>query len=345
MQRISIIGLGLIGGSIGLALKAAGLKDIEVVGVARSRETASKARKIGAIDVEARTPEEAAKGARLVIVASPILTFPGIFDEIAPVLDEGAVVTDTASTKGMVAAWAKEKLPERAHFIGGHPMAGKETAGIGAADAELFKGKPWVISPSVDAPESAIHTVVGLAQLTGAEPLFMDAQEHDAYVAAVSHLPLTLAAALFSVTNGSAAWPELASLASSGFRDTTRLASGSPEMAHDIVQTNRENVLHWLDRMQAELTRFRSVIEQGDSKKIAETFGRPQLERDNYMVNGPPRRETSGDPMPKISIGDFLLGTRVADYMRKQEEMIRASEDRVDPRKGRNGRGGTGRKP
>jgi prephenate dehydrogenase len=326
-QRIAIIGLGLIGGSIGLALKR-GLKDVEIRGVARSRETASKARKLGAIDAEAYSPADAVKDARLVIVASPILTFPGIFDEIAPALEEGATVTDAASTKGNVARWAKEKLPERVHFVGGHPMAGKEQSGIEHADVDLFKGKPWVVAPSVDAPEPAVNTVIALAQIAGAEPLFMDADEHDAYVAAVSHLPLTLAAALFSVTQGSAAWPELAALASSGFRDTTRLASGSPEMAHDIMQTNREHVLHWIDRMQAELGRYRDVIAKGDSKQIAETFTRAQLERDNYMVNGPPRRE-SGEPMPKVSLSDFMLGTKVADYMRKQEEIIRASEDRV----------------
>jgi prephenate dehydrogenase len=146
----------------------------------------------------------------------------------------------------------------------------------------------------------------------------------------VSHLPLAVAAALFTVTNGSQAWPELASLASSGFRDTTRLASGSPEMAHDIVQTNREHVLHWIDRMQAELTRYREVIASGDSKRITETFTRAQLERDNYMVNGPPRRQESGEPLPRVSLADFMLGTRVADYMRKQEEIIRASEARAN---------------
>ncbi len=328
-QRIAIIGLGLIGGSIGLALKRGDLKDVEIAGVARSRETVNKARKLGAIDIDGRTPAEAVRGARLVILASPILTFPSILDEIAPTLEEGAVVTDAASTKGAVAGWAKEKLPERVCFVGGHPMAGKEFSGIEHAEAGLFDGKPWVISPSVDAPESAVNTVVGLAQIAGAEPIFMDAQEHDAYVAAVSHVPLTVASALFSMASGSQAWPELAALASSGFRDATRLASGSPEMAHDIMQTNRDQVVHWIDRLQQELFRFREVIAGGDSKKIAETFTRAQLERDNYMINGAPRRET-GEPLPQVSLADFLVGTKVAEYMRKQEEMIRASEERVN---------------
>jgi prephenate dehydrogenase len=326
-QRIAIIGLGLIGGSIGLALKRAGLKDVEIAGVARSRETVSKARKLGAIDVDGRLPAEAVRGARLVIIASPILTFPLIMDEIAPALEEGAVVTDAASTKSTVARWAKEKLPAHAHFVGGHPMAGKEFSGIDHAEADLFQGKPWVVCPSVDAPESAVNTVIGLAQTCDA--IFMDAEEHDAYVAAVSHVPLTVASALFSMANSSQAWPELASLASSGFRDTTRLASGSPEMAHDIMQTNRAQVLHWIDRLQQELFRFREVIAEGDSKRIAEAFARTQLERDNFMINGPPRR-ASGEAMPRVSLADFLVGTKVAEYMRKQEEMIRASEERAE---------------
>jgi hypothetical protein len=100
-------------------------------------------------------------------------------------------------------------------------------------------------------------------------------------------------------------------------------------MAHDIMQTNREQVVHWLDRLQQELFRFREVIAGGDSKQIAEAFTRTQLERDNYLVNGPPRRE-SGEPLPRVSLADFLVGTKVADYMRKQEEMIRASEERVN---------------
>ncbi len=328
MPRIAIIGLGLIGGSIGLALKRANLSGVEIAGVARSSETAARARKAGAIDLTARSAADAARGAGLVIVASPILTIPGVLEEIAPALEPGSVVTDAASTKALVAQWAKDVLPAHAHFVGGHPMAGKEFQGLDAADADLFKGKPWVIAPDVNAPEAAVNTVIGLVQATGANPIFMDPQEHDSYVAAVSHLPLTVAAALFSVTVDSAAWPELAALASSGFRDTTRLASGSPEMAHDIVQTNRENLLHWIDRFHGELGRFRDIIAKGDSKEIAAAFGRAQLERDNYMINGPPRRE-SGEPIPKIGLGDFMLGSRVADMMRKQEEIVRAAEART----------------
>lgn len=329
MERIAIIGLGLIGGSIGLALKAAGIRDIEIAGVARSRQTAQKARKAGAIDVEARDAADAARGARLVIVAAPLVTTRDVFAEIAPALAEGATVTDAGSSKALVARWAKESLPAHASFVGGHPMAGKERQGIDAADAELFRGKPWVISPAVDASDGAIHLVVGLAQAAGAEPMFMDAEEHDSYVAAISHLPLVLSSALFSMAFGSAAWPELAALASSGFRDTTRLASGSPEMAHDIMTTNRENVLHWIDRFEQELRRYRAAIAGEDAKHLLGTFMRAQIERDNYLADGPPMRHQA-QALPKVSLSDFLLGSRVAEFMRKQEEIVRAAEDRAE---------------
>ena len=329
MERVAIIGLGLIGGSLALAIKRANLEGVQVVGTARTRETLQKAKKLGAIDIEARTAAVAGRDARVVVVASPIMTTRALFEEIAPALTPGAVVTDVGSTKGDVARWARELLPETVSFVGGHPMAGKEQAGIGAADADLFRGKTWVIAPSVTATEAAVSIVVGLAQLAGASPLFMDPDEHDSYVAAISHLPLLLSSALFSVAFGSAAWPELAQLAASGFRDTTRLASGSPEMAHDIVLTNRDNVVHWLDRFIDELQRFRGIVAGGASEAVIEAFTKAQLERDNFLVNGPPRRD-AGEPIEKISLGDMLLGSAVSGYMKKQQEIIKNMEARSE---------------
>jgi prephenate dehydrogenase len=329
MRRIAIIGLGLIGGSLGLALRRAELPDTEIAGTARTRGTVQKARKLGAIDIECRTPAEAVEGAGLVIIASPILTVRAVFNEIAPALAEDAVVTDVASTKADVARAARELLPATAHYVGSHPMAGKESPGIDAAEADLFEDKPWVISPSVSATETAVKTIVWLAQTVGARAMFMDAAEHDSYVAAISHLPLVLSTALFSMAFGSAAWPELAQLASSGFRDTTRLASGSPEMAHDIVATNRQNVVHWIDRYQEELTRFRALIDSEEGEKLLEAFARPQLERDNYLMNGAPRRDVA-DPVEKISFADILLGKKLADAMRRNEQMLKEAEARAD---------------
>ncbi len=327
-EKIAIIGLGLIGGSIALALKHANIAGLHIVGTARTRDTLRAATKLGAIDEEAASPADAVRNARLVIIAAPILTTKAILEEIAPVLDEGTVVTDACSTSGEVMRWAKAILPTHSFFVGSHPMAGKETQGIAAADPNLFQDKAWVISPSVNAPEAAVQTIVGVAQTCGAIPVFMDADEHDSYVAAISHLPFTVSSALFSMAYGSAAWPELASLASSGFRDTTRLASGSPEMMHDIAVTNRDNLLHWIDRFQQELSRYREAIASGDSKTVLETFAKPQIERDNFVAAGPPKRTTEGPKLEGFSVGDMLLGTKVNSYMKKQNEILKDAEAR-----------------
>jgi prephenate dehydrogenase len=337
MPRIAIIGLGLIGGSIALALKRA-QPEVEVAGFARTRETVQKARRLKAIDVAADSAADAVRGASLVVIASPILAKRAVFAEIADALEPGAVVTDVGSTKSRVMRWAKEILPAHAHFVGGHPMAGKEQAGIDAADADLFQDRPWVIVPSVDADEAAVNTVLGLAQVCGARPIFMDAEEHDSYVAAISHLPLVVASALFSVVFGSTAWPELAQLASSGFRDTTRLASGSPEMAHDIVRTNRDNVLHWIDRFAQELQRFRDVIASEEGEQILEAFLRAQVERDHYIESGPPRREASEQEFERVNfLANLLIGSKLASALQKQEQIIRDAEARAEgkDRKGR----------
>jgi prephenate dehydrogenase len=339
MERIAIVGLGQIGGSIGLALRRAALKDVSVVGTARTRETMQRAKKLGAVDETTPIAAEAVAGARLVIVAVPILATPAVFEEIAPALAPGAVVTDAGSTKGNVMRWARELLPDTVHFVGGHPMAGKETPGIESADGDLFREKTWVIVPSVTADDAAVRAVVGLAQLAGATPVFMDADEHDSYVAAISHLPLALSSALFSVAFQSAAWPELAQLASSGFLGATRLASGSPEMAHDIMISNRDNVLHWIDRFQDELSRLRATIAAGESKDVMEAFTKPQLERDNFAINGAPSRELPGAAIEKVSLSDLLLGSAVSGMLKKQQEYLKASDERERERDRRPGRG------
>ncbi len=267
MPRVAIIGLGLIGGSIGLALKRAELPDLEIVGHDAEYGVNRRARKLGAIDKEAKRPADAVEGAALIIIATPILHVQSVFEAIAPVLGESAIVTDTASTKSDIMGWADELLPDDVSFVGGHPIAGKEIAGIDAADASLFEGHPWAIIPAMNASESAIKTVENFVSLTGAIPTLIDAEEHDSYLAAVSHLPLMLSTALFSLTSSSQAWPELAAVAGPGFRDTTRLASSSPSMSHDISLTNRQNLVHWLDRYMEELRSFRDLIESSDTQE------------------------------------------------------------------------------
>lgn len=327
MERITIIGLGLIGGSVGLALKAAKLKEIEIVGYDKDTVTAVEARRLGVVDKSEPILQRAVRDARLVVIATPIMAIRSVMEEIAGELREGCAVTDTASTKAIVMEWASEVLPDKVSFVGGHPMAGKETSGVRNAEAKLFADKPYCIIPGSGTSEGAIRLVTGIVQLIGARPFFIDAEEHDRYVAAVSHLPLILSTALFTLARTSPAWPELSSLASSGFRDVTRLASTDAELSHDICLSNRESVLHWLDRIVEELGRYRELLQQGQEEELFKTFARAQLDRDTYVTAGPPVRQpvaaeelpTSGEQLAALLVGHRLV-RRVKDIGRLMEE-------------------------
>ncbi len=330
MPRVAIIGLGLIGGSIGLALKRAGLPDLEIVGHDAEYGVNRDARKLGAIDKEARHPAQAAEGAALVVIATPILQVKAAFEAIAPALASGAVVTDTASTKRDIMRWAADFLPEDVSFVGGHPIAGKETSGVSAAEASLFDGRPWAMIPAMDATEPAIRTVENLISAIGAVPALIDAEEHDSYLAAMSHLPLVLSTALFSLASRSQAWPELAPFAGPGFRDTTRLASSNPSMSHDISLTNRENLLHWLDRYMEELASLRKIIDSSDTQEeLIDRFASAQAARDAFMV-APPRKpgpEQASDPM---SAGERMMSFMVGEYVvRRSKEVQELLEKRA----------------
>jgi prephenate dehydrogenase len=332
LEQIAIIGLGLIGGSLGMALRAAALKDIEIVGYDRDQSVVATAQKTGAIDRGTRKTEEAVKEASVVIVSTPVLAIQRVFSDIAPHLREGAIVTDTGSTKGAIQRWAKELLPEHINFVGGHPMAGKETQGIAAADADLFRDKAYCISPAVGASEDAVRAVLGIVHTVGARPVFVDGDEHDSYVAAISHVPLVLSTALFRLARSSAAWPELASLASSGFRDTTRLASGEPEMSHDICITNRQNLVHWLDRYIREISELRNLIDNQADEDIFKAFATAQLDRETYLSG----KDTGRDMRVAVdlpSTSDAMLAMVIGEYwVRRSNEMVRSSEKRMEDR-------------
>jgi prephenate dehydrogenase len=275
MQRILIVGLGLIGGSIGLALrrwsedhKLDGRKPLEVLGFDPNLDHQRVAEKMGAIDRGAWDLAKAAREADVVVVATPVTAMRDVFQDVAPHLRDGAVVTDTASTKAQVLAWAEELLPASVSFVGGHPMAGK-TQSIEAAEADLFIGATWCVAPSVRASDDAVRTVLGLVAAAGAEPYFVDPHEHDAYVAGVSHLPFVLSAALMNTVASDPSWRDMKTLTAGGFRDTTRLAAGSPAMHRDIVLTNRDAVARWLDALLASLVEVRQTLNADDAKASA----------------------------------------------------------------------------
>ena len=331
-RRVVIVGLGLIGGSIGLRLKAAELPGLEIVGsdIDGLRERAAK--KSGAIDRSEHDLARAVRDARLVILAVPITALRDVFTAIAPHLAEGAVVTDTASTKGEVMKWAAELLPEGVSFVGGHPMAGKEQTGIDHADVALFEGCAYCVCPTVSSSPTAIQSVVGLAQALGAEPMFIDAEEHDVYAAAISHLPMIAATALFRLLRESPSWDDLGQLASTGFRDMTRLASGDPSMSNAIWKTNREAIIHWVDRLAEELQRMRAMLSDAQDEELFKLFAEAKLQRDEFIAN-PPRRESAARG-PEVDRGraflDIFVGGMMADNIRRVSKIPEMMEARAE---------------
>jgi prephenate dehydrogenase len=307
--RIAIVGTGLIGTSIGLGLAARPNRNYEIVGVDRDSIHLKESKKLGAIDKGVASLEEAFEGTGLVIISVPVQAAQRVLQEGAQYFAEGAVVTDTASTKSDILRWAEEYLPDGVHFVGGHPMAGKEKSGPSAGSATLFQGATWAITPTARADESAVRTVQGMIESLGGVPLFIDAVEHDTYTAAVSHLPILVSVALFRMVRDSKGWEDASLLAGPGFRDLTRLASGNAVMSGDIVATNRDAILHWLERFQAELSTIRVAVEEGGDV-VRDLFASTQLDRDTFILHPPKRRRPDGPPAPSAQdqLGQLLAG-------------------------------------
>jgi prephenate dehydrogenase len=333
MGKLTIVGLGLIGGSIGLALRRAQPVNTEVTGYDRDAEVVGRALKAGVINQAAPSLERAVADASMVIVATPIISMRNIFESMAPHLRRGCVVTDVASTKSDVLRWARDTLPSTTYFVGGHPMAGKERSGLHEASEALFDDRPYCIVPSVDAVGGAVNAVVGFAQTLGARPFFLDADEHDAYAAAISHVPLLTSIALFNLARKSNAWPELANLSGPAFQDLTRLASGEPEMGHDIFLTNRENVLHWLNRYIGELHRIADLIESDtEDETLYRSLAEAQIERDQYLERMPERHDARWGVQLPSSSDAFLTMLTGTLWQDRAKEVTAAMEERIKER-------------
>lgn len=263
-DRIAFLGFGLIGGSIAMALREAGYAGTLVAWTPTGRGPA-EAKDRGIVVEAASSPEAALAGAGLVILAGPPGSILDLLGSVAGAwrarLAPGATITDVGSTKGLIVENAGAYgLP----FVGGHPMAGRETSGVAAAVADLFLDRPWVVVPADSASPGDVDRVEALALAVGARPVRVGADDHDAAAAAISHLPLVLSAALVTSVAGrpeaADSWPLARQLAASGWSDMTRLARGDPEMGADILVTNagavadRLRVLRavlddWLDRL------------------------------------------------------------------------------------------------
>jgi prephenate dehydrogenase len=283
-DKVVIVGVGLIGGSFALALKAAGAAR-SIVGMGRSPQALARALELGIIDVAEHSAQEAMRGADLVLVAAPVAQTGAILEALLPWLEPHTVLTDAGSTKADVVAAARAVLGARiGQFVPGHPIAGRESNGPDAALAGLYRGKKTVITAL---PENASESVERVAQawrLCGAIIHRLTPEEHDKVFAAVSHLPHLLA---YALVDDIAAKPHAALLfqyAASGFRDFTRIAGSSPEMWRDISLANRDALLVELDAYMAQLTKLRAQLAAGDGAGMEAVYANAQRARREWTA-------------------------------------------------------------
>jgi len=282
-MKLAVIGVGLIGGSFALALREAG-KVSRVVGAGRSRTNLELARERRIIDEIAPDAASAARGADLVLLAAPVAQLPQLFAAIAPSLGGDALLTDAGSTKRDVIAAARGALGEKlAQFVPAHPVAGAEQSGAAAASAALFRERRVVLTPLAENPPQAVQRVEDVWRACGARVTRLDAEEHDALLAAVSHLPHLLAYALVHDIAARENAEQLFAYAAGGFRDFTRIASSHPEMWRDICLANRDRLLGELARYRAQLGRLEKLLQAADGAALERVFAEARAARNRWL--------------------------------------------------------------
>lgn len=276
LKKIGIVGVGLIGGSIGLALRSAELK-ARIVGVGHRKTSIEKAIEIGAID-EGSTYLDILKDVELLIVATPISKMRPLFNQLAKILPASSVVTDAGSVKRKICSWGNIFFRYNIQFVGSHPIAGSEKRGVEFARHDLFKNAYCFITPTNKVRDESIGLVSELWKLLGMKIVISSPEQHDKLLAHISHLPHIIASSLINT----AAKLEL-EYAGTGFMDTTRIASGDTSLWTDIILTNPDNIERAIDRFIKELLKFKDAIQKKDAKKIGILLANAKNIRDKLV--------------------------------------------------------------
>ena len=286
-DRVALIGLGLIAGSMSLAMREAGLAG-EIVGYARSPETRATAREIGLVDRVVETPAEAAAGADLIVLAVPVGAMAAIAAEIAPHLAPGCTVTDVGSVKQAVIEAVQPHLPAGVHFIPGHPLAGTEHSGPRSGFASLFRNRWWLLTPPEGSDPAAVARLTDLVRGLGANVEEMDAAHHDLVLAVTSHTPHLIAYTMVGVADHlkRVTESEIIKYSAAGFRDFTRIAASDPTMWRDVFLQNKDAVLDILGRFTEELFVLQRAIRMGDGAHLHDYFTRTRAIRRGIIEAG-----------------------------------------------------------
>lgn len=279
--RIVIAGVGLIGGSIGLALKYAGFQG-KIVGLGRRWSSLKRAIEAGAVDSAEIDFAEALRDADILILCTPVDTIVEIMGKAIQYLPQGCIITDAGSTKASLVHEIESLIPDGIHFVGGHPMAGSDESGVVSAKDDLFRGRICILTPTEKTDGNAIQSISEMWQTMGASVNIMPPDDHDYLIGAASHLPHAVTCALVNVVSSIENKKTNAlDFASTGFADTTRIAMGSPEIWRGIFQQNAENVALMISKMEAELSELKGIIENKDGDALIKKLNQA---RDNRMA-------------------------------------------------------------
>ena len=283
-MKIAIIGVGLIGGSLGLCLKDKLGDDVFITGLCRTEKSMRRAMELGAVDLATSNLQEVVEDADIIFLSPPVLQIVPMVKKILPFLKSGAILTDAGSTKQFIWQELRKILPPDIFYIAGHPMTGKEKSGVEVADKNLFKGKAYVIAEGTDAPKAAKDKLMSVLKLTEADFLEIDIAKHDRCASIISHVPHLTAAALVTLLND--AGNDLDSclkLVGGGFKDTTRIASSNADMWADICMTNGDAIANHLRDLQDILGNVINAIERHDRQAIHDYFAKSKARRDKIL--------------------------------------------------------------
>jgi prephenate dehydrogenase len=283
-RKITIVGVGLLGGSLGLALKKRGLAN-QVAGYVRRAGSIAECKKARAVDVCTRDLHEAVADADLIVLCTPLAQMLPLIKEMRPAIKRGAIITDVGSVKATVVK-ALESLVAKsgAHFVGSHPMAGAEKTGVAAARAELFTNAACVVTPTRRSHQPAVKRLEEFWNAVGARVLRLTPELHDELVSRSSHLPHVAAATLANLVLDPKHPKAQPLLCANGFRDSTRIASGSPEMWRDIAMANRKNLGKALEVYIRDLKKFQSLLKKGDARAAKKFFQSGKQRRDAWCA-------------------------------------------------------------